>query len=132
MRGLRLPALAATAALALTSASGVPPWVPWGGGQAFGVLRQSSEVGHWRIVYDPGKSIVVDSSLGGGGTFAPELKLVNGAGQVVDASTAPPGATSTALFMAPGGTVTNVLDVYVAAASGSSGPFPAVYGIWKQ
>jgi hypothetical protein len=71
-----------------------------------------------------GQAIHVQAAAGT--PFAPQLTLYDGVGTLVGADPGLDGDSHSEIVMQPGGTVTNLLYLYVTGAQG-----PAQYAVWK-
>ncbi len=94
-------------------------------------LRESlsgrGDVDEFLVVYKGGQAVHVQALAST--PFQPQIELYDGARNLIGAAYAPPGVTHVAVTMPPGGTVTNILHLYV---SGTGAPsWPAYYIAWK-
>jgi hypothetical protein len=107
----------------LCAGSGGPKWL-------FNPLRESlassGDVDEYLVVYKGGQAVHVQTI--GASPFAPQIELWDGAGNLIGADYAQTGDTHSAITMPPGGTVTNILHLYV---SGAASAYPAYYIAWK-
>ena len=85
-------------------------------------LSGRGDVDKFLTVYKGGQSIHVKAQ-----GFAPQIELWDGAGNLIGADYAQD--TQGDILMPPGGTVTNILYLYV---RGSASAYPAHYVAWKQ
>lgn len=112
--------LSATTALA---GSGAPQWLI---NPLRGSLSSSSDLDEYLVVYKGGQAVHVKAT--GATPFAPQIELYDGAGNLIGADYAQPGDVQSSVTMPPGGTITNVLHLYV---SGKGATWPAGYAVWK-
>ena len=86
-------------------------------------LASAGDVDEYLLVYKGGQAVHIQAIA-----FAPQIELYDGVGTLIGAGAAPPGETHIAVTMQPGGSVTNILYLYV---SGSGAPaYPAQYAAW--
>ncbi len=120
-----LPAVAAlflgTAALA---GSGGPKWLIY---PLRDSLASPGDVDEFLVVYKGGQAVHVQALAAT--PFSPQIELYDGGGNLVGADYARSGDMHSQITMPPGGTLTNILHLYVSGAGAST--YPAYYTAWK-
>lgn len=126
---MRLRVLAAGAlalllgAVALAGTDG-PKWLVT---QIRGALGSSDDVDEYLVVYKGGQAVHVQALAAT--PFSPQIELWDGGGNLVGADYTQAGDVHGTITMPPGGTVTNILHLYVSGTG--AGGYPALYIAWK-
>ncbi len=115
---------AALALLGLCALSGNPQWLIT---PVRGSLVGSSDVDSYHVVYKGGQAVHVKASAAT--PFCPQIELWDGAGNLIGADYAQPGDTYSTVTMPPGGTITNILYLYVSGTGAAT--YPVYYMAWK-
>ena len=90
-------------------------------------LASSGDVDEYLVAYKGGQAVHVQACEAI--PFAPQIELWDGVGNLIGADYAQTGDTHSAITMPPGGTVTNILYLYVSGSDASA--YPAYYTAWK-
>ncbi len=120
--------LAVAAALILGAVafagSGGPKWLIYPLRESLDGARDMDE---FLVVYKGGQAVHVQALAGT--PFSPQIELWDGGGNLVGADYTQPGDMHAQITMPPGGTVTNVLHLYVSGKGAAT--YPAQYAAWK-
>ena len=90
-------------------------------------LSARGDVNEFLVAYKGGQAVHVKASSAT--PFAPQVELYDGVGTLIGADYAQPGDAEAAVTMPPGGTVANILFLYVSGPGASA--YPAQYVAWK-